>query len=734
MSRLSKKNKASVAQLLVSGITAANNRNSFSPATDRLAALVCSLESADEGDLVAVQTATDELEIPLKEVVANTANEIEEDEEAAIGPNNSADAIVTEAGMESAKIIAAASSNLSGYIQKAKPVAAMEGMAVLSELKSTTHGSLQTSERNVSTESYDNKELSKFLESTIAYNLLAPRQDTFCETLFPTVVGTPDQSGFVANISRIGVYQGAIHKLDGNIESFQKRNMLEAYRDYKVMENEATKLVPIIVDGTNDTHFVDDALIAPEPITIAGESLFTQPLKFGKTNLISIASHPGLISQGLMNHSDSIAPGGSLTSLHVLVKKAASPDEVIKFDVSNAPRNQFLKRPEGNSNDVGLEFRTEALKIDKNTRLVGGGASAILADIAANELEVRLSTRLSVDLNLETGTSESRAWNTEAVRLVGADGAELALSNAALDGVTFELIGWVPDLNRTNSNRRSFGKLLDIDKYSEVYTVSPLAPFSVQKPINEEDKGLDVEALVQATHVAIVGRGVTTLLNYAEQIKMFYSGNAENPLTADYYTGGDLQGIARFLVTPYYDHVEIDLPAVISSLTSKDKLKDVQGHFTGVISECAYRMLQLSGYRAALESVTGNSAVKPKLCIATDDVLPQFMMIQGDPRTSGVTMDHVVVSSSSDRMYGKIFLTFVTDSTGFSPLNFGNLIWIPEVISAIPMNRSGAINHETMVQPCFRHIPNLPVITEIDVLGLTEVIRNKSIVSTKEVA
>ena len=73
------------------------------------------------------------------------------------------------------------------------------------------------------------------------------------------------------------------------------------------------------------------------------------------------------------------------------------------------------------------------------------------------------------------------------------------------------------------------------------------------------------------------------------------------------------------------------------------------------------------------------------------------------------------------RMRDKIVLTFVRgESNGPDALAFGAHAWIPELASTVTVNRNGATNKESQVQPRNRHVNNLPVMAMINVVKLKE--------------
>lgn len=728
MSKLRNKNQVNATAALVQSLQNTRKmRSGFGGSTDLVKSLV-SLESlTDEGRIEAVQQAGDVVEQNLGEdlisAVAETGQQVNTPEEAM------AVAGVTAAGMEAATIIALAASSPLEYATAIRRQASVEGMRVFDTGSSGAHGTVAFAQPAM--EAFDTNSINKFVEHSIAYNMAAPRQDAFGEAFFPTMVLTPDQTYFKAIIDRVMVYQGAVHKLDGDIAKFEKNHLLDAYRNPNILKNDATVLVPYRAeDDSNAKYFVDDALVPVVSRVVDKTTVPTSPLKINEAmDILGLSSHPGLIQANVMDQSDAVDANVRLANLYVLVSNGSADPQVVKFDVSKLPLNQFIKSSEGMSKDTALRFHNRSLTVKGTTKDVLGADVTAFAALAAAGLTVKLEAEIDGRLNLERGELRVKGSDLQVFRIFDSEGMRLASSNA-LNGITFTVLGYDLDARRTNSNRRSRGLLLDNDMYEEAYLVGLLPPMSIQTPTAPYKVGSEVKSLVDATHVAISNNAVTTLLNYADQLKAYVDGTLAANTSGETLAGGDIEGIGRLLVTAHYEEHEVDLEAMVANISTKDKLKDIQGQFISMIQEIGYRMLQLTGYRPALEVTKSAGGAKPTLLIGTDTVLPAFMQIQGDDRISGILMDHEVVSSPDSRMFGNIFITFKAGGEGFQPLNFGNFAYIPELVSSIPVNRSGATVEETMVQPRYRHICNLPILAKIVVKGLDVVVKQRLLINT----
>jgi len=721
MSKLKKSQVSSVATSLLNRLTMRTKTqgNIVSVADTATANAICSLESLDGAALDTVAGQAETAEGELKEVVAEVADEQGIQAET---PEAAAEALgVTETGLEAAAIVALAAKNPAAFHAASRHAAAPGAnipVVGLSNGSAIGYGA--------AVESFDAAIASKHFEESVTYNMWAARQDEFGEAFFKTMVVGPDQAYFIATVGRLSVFPGAQHKLDGKPSSFNKRNILDGFRDASLLVNEGTELHPV-VDASNAAFIVAAAQVPHKTLVIDGNNVTTGALVTGKKiDLLGISSHPGLIAAGLMNHLDSIDPRVEVSKVYVSVTDGANTD-ILEFDAKFQPNRMFLKQQYGTGNQSQLNFRSSAFAVSTATKDVSNNSAAqVFAGLATDKAWVEVS--LAGTLNLETGNVDVMGQASIAKR-VDADGAEVALGSLA--NLTFTVIGYKLSARRTNANRRTVGQLLDRDVFQEAYEIGLLAPISAQKPAAPyEQSGSVVQQLITATHVRVSNAAVTTLLSFAESLAAFASVANSGALTADIYNGHGLEGLGRFFLTPYYAKIDVNLNDIVANISTKDKLKDVQGFFTSLIQEAASAALQKSGYLQALRSVSGNQSAKPTLLVGTDQYLPAFMLLQGDDRTAGVSMDHKLVSTPDTRMYGKIFLTFATAGEGYQPLSFGNMMWRPELVSEMPVSRSGAVIQETMVQPAFRHIVNMPILVEINVVGLAQVIRDRVLVKT----
>lgn len=671
-------------------------------------------------DPVQAQSAADAYDVAEMAVTDDLKTTLAADKDVDVSEITEEDIAPYKDGIEAAAIVLMSQSNLKSMREAAKNAQGKSGLISVSPIS----GSYGSTAPVASIEAFDTNAIDTYKSESITYNLSAARQDAFSEMFYRTYIGTPDQAMFKACIDRVMIAPRVQHTLDGEVKDFGKRNLLEVYRDNSILDDNSTDLVPV-VDSKNTAKFVPTSVAPNREVVVDGHTFNTRPLAVNtEIGMIGISSHPGLIAAGLMDQNEAVDHNAGVKSLLLKVTKGEET-EYLDIDVSRLPGAKFIKSSQGHGFDTTLALRTVSL-LNPTVLTSTGAASTILAPLYSAGKTVSVRILVNGNLNLERSGVEITPGSCRFVQVTDATGKEIAIANeTAIAGVEMEIVGWEPDMRRTNSTRRSAGHLIEMDRWEEIYPVGLLAPLVSQDPVAPYTTDSKVKGLIMATHAKINSAAVTALLNTAEHLEQVVDQNQGGFLTADSQISGSVEGIARFVTKPHFRRTEVDLEQVVNNISSKDKLRDIQGYFIALLNEAGYRMIQNTGIRIAARSLNGGIDKEVKLLIGTDEVLPAFMMIQGDDRNLGIKLKYQIESASDQRMFGKIVLALGQDGTGFMPLNFGNFLWIPELISEVPVNRNGTTIKETMVQPRFRHICNVPAMEVIDVVGLTPAIANK---------
>lgn len=584
----------------------------------------------------------------------------------------------------------------------------------------------RSQEMKLALEAYDEKENRNATVYSVAYNLQAARQDDFGEAFFPTVVVTPDQVGYTVSIRVITVYNELRRQINGNLDKWNKRNIIHAVIDPTILKNDQTKIIPVHrVEA--EKHFVPTADITPFSVMLDDESITTSALAFGKRfSLLAISQTEALLETGLLDSTDSIDPSIRLDKVYL---KTAAGD-VIEMSTAGLTHSNFTYSTQGNYRNSTLNFDTKMLGLKGVVNKLDGTPAASLAQIDTLNVSVRIGAMFTGTVNVETAETIVNASDVEVYAVTQADGTVLDMEsgNGKVIADLFvgaKFIGYSLEAYRTNMNRRQRGQLLDTTFYSQIYTVPLRAPITVPRPLSTSDStdAPDLAALITATHIRTSNAAVAELIRV-------------NDLLAEHVHGNDLIenapnifGVASWLVTPFHSHEIIDLDQVIDSHKSHERAADIQAALVNILRDKAYRMYRDSGFKAAADAMAGGISAPPTVIIGTDPVIARYLMVTGDFRTLGPDFEVKVVSTLDNRMEGRIFMTFGEFGNGKegqpNPLHFGNMAWKPELTLVLPLHRNGANSKELTVQPSFLHITNLPILASFIVKGIPDTVNKK---------
>lgn len=580
-------------------------------------------------------------------------------------------------------------------------------------------GSLQ---RNISLEAYNEVENKNYVSFTVAYNLLASRQDEFGETFFPTIVVDPSQVGINITADVFTVLNDPLRNVSGTPYNLLRKNITRAFADYTILKNEGTRVIPVY-RTESAANFVDPAKVAPYTLIIEDQEAQTAPLKTGVTfDLIGLSQTDALLASGLMERTDSLEPMNIVNNIYV-----DTQDGVVSFSLKDLPYSNFVRAQQQNYRRANLDFTSTSIMLNANSKLASGAALPATNPIVAKNLIVRFEVELGGNLNIETGNgvvygnkfavSSVQDANGNLLSLTSGDG--LSVVNHYSGTTQATIIGWDPLSYRSNVNRRQRGQLIDTTHYVRTYEVYlGSAITSIHPASSQTDETSDLNCLVATTKIRISNNAVTTIMGAVTTLASYIDSR---DITGE---GPDVLGIGKFYVRPVFHQETIDMKLIVDSLSSQNRPFDIQGALVNKIRDYAYKMYRESEYQAASEILDGKPSL-PVVVIGTDPVLARYLTLTGDVRLLGDQFEVRVVSTLDYRMQGKIVMSFgVFDNNRNStihPLNFGNLLWAPEQTIVLPVSRNGQVSREFAVSPRYRHIVNLPVMTMLQINNVTDV-------------
>ena len=592
-------------------------------------------------------------------------------------------------------------------------------------------------EQRVAVENFDERDNRNAEVLSVTYNLEAGRQNEFGETFFPTVPVSNDNVGVAVSIRLVTVFEDFKRSTEGKLASFNRRNVVRAMLDHTILKNEGTRVVPVFLPGnTNNNANFDTSAVAAYDKDLEGETIRTAPLKFNHVigDVIGLSSTQALIDSGLMNNGDTLDPAIQLDAIYLKLG-----DDVIKMRLNGLAKTGFIAAPEDDSRTQVLTFDTKTLNISELTKQYDGSDLVDLVEVKNQKLTMQLTAKISGDVSVSTGQLRVYALDLQVLHVFNEDGESLPLTSgigatlAALAKKDTSFVGYDIKAYRSNLNRRQRGQLLDTTVYNQIWTVPLRSPITVPRPVNSTSQtdAADLAALIAATFVRTSNEAVTTLLNTAEQLGEYTAGkaNVEGGIAPDMF------GVARFLVKPTFIGLKIDVNAVINSISSHEKNKDISAVLISAIRDVAYRAYRDSGFQAMIETGAAGISGNPTIMVGTDPMTARYLIVDGDTRSFGPDFEFKVVTTPDERMQGQIAVAFGYPSQGensLNPAHFGNMLWSPEMTLVLPMQRSGGVQKELVVSPRFRHIVNVPVMGWIEATGIPQVVTSRVPLHFKE--
>lgn len=574
-----------------------------------------------------------------------------------------------------------------------------------------------------SMEAFDNSVLTDFIGLSMTYNQKVAKQGEFAEGFYRTVILTPEQGGADIKIRSHLVLNHFLHNTRGDHADFKQRRLLEAAINYEILADQSTTLVPEIHDGNKDL-FVGEAVVEPRAIDLGNRVVTTNPLLIGKrVNLVGLAQNTLVKIAGQANQTDALDRAVALKSLYL--RKA--DQDVLRFDVEALPRASFVKGPQGLAREMELNFRTSSIQLNKSSVNYKGEALAnpILKQIVDGDYTVTLSLVVTGNVDTEKANATVNAAPVVVEKVINAAGESLSLTAAGpgkdiADGlVDLVVIGWEPNARLSNANRRLRGLQLNSSEYTERYPVMLGSPFSIPSPLAEARGMADIDLLVTAARLRNDNMAITTMLRFTDGLSRW-------KFLTDTIHADDLlpevEGIARFLVRPWFRERDLDLRPLVVSLRSYERIQDIQAALANVLRSDIQDAILESNYKTALDAYTGYTGEKVHVIIGSDPKTASYILKDGDSRTLGDDITFEKVTSVDARIRKQIFWTFKRQTEGLDPLNCGTHFWIPELISHVTVARDDTNIREAMVQPRNRHVNHLPIFGKINVIGLDEVV------------
>lgn len=734
---------------LAAGSDRGYSRDAISPVASRL--LTTSLEEleltgGDEGD-VAVETVDDAAADVVEDVVAiieDHGGDVEDVSEAQ-----------KEALVESIIAVTSAEAYMSGRLTTSLGKVQRQESEYFTSRDVPAPGGFDYGSAALGMEAFDASKLGEYAAASAVFNFSAAKQDDFGEAFYPTQVLTVDKNALELHIRRTMVLNQVRHTLSGQVTEYDRRNIIDAFIDHTVLADEITNIIPNYCDevdasgkaiGDNNTQFFV-ANFPTEKVTTHGVDIQTAPLKIGvNIDLKGISQNAGLNVGGQLDQNDSIDPAINLSTLVFAIgeEDAAAPGaNLVEIPVDGLQYTQFLQSGQGQARRVECQFRSDDIVLTGETLNALKQATPNLEYLATDPRSnwvVRLNVNTSFSVDVETGKTTSSVSEVSIAQVFAIDPATnshtIITDATELEALQTELgevkaVGYRLKARRTNHGRREMGKIVTVYEELVRYVVPLGSPIVIHTPLTDVRTNVDLAAPVAAVRARNSNNAVTQLLRFRDQLKSIKPllNSSDRSIKAPC-----IEGIGHTVVYPTYEHVDLNLANQVQGIRSQDRFEDVRATVVNNIRDMAYRMHLNSGYEVAALALEGVTT-KPVLVIGTDPYVLNHLQLVGDTRLLGVGFDFKIVSTMDLRVRNKIFMTLTQPHNGQpSPLLFGTMAWINELITSLKTPRNGNLVNETMVQPRTLHVNFCPILGEIDVTGLGQAVTTKLVQDVNFVA
>ena len=582
-------------------------------------------------------------------------------------------------------------------------------------------------------EAYDSRDNKTSLMNTIEYNLNASYQNEFSEVLFPTIVCSNDVAGITCTVRLLMVYDAITRNISGAVTNYNKKNVLRAYADYTILQNDVTRLIPV-VRAQNAANFVNPNRFGSFEVKGAnGQMVTTAPLLVGaEFDLMGMCTPTYMVNAGqVYDMTDSIAPAIKLEYLFVSVTgptqvNGAYPFDALQFDTANLPYSEFTYPTQDNYQQMVLNFNTTSIVLTPQSVQSNGTALSVLAPMVSGGYSVRLQASASATVNTERGDTRMMSAMISVAQVFDSNGNALDITTG--NGLTIanlfantKVEGFWLDTYLTNSNRRERGQLIDTTWQTQIWNIPLRSPITSISPVSSDgtEDSQHLKALVDITNIRSDNQAMTSLIDGYHALKSYKS------LLDPSDEGPDVLGIGRYLIRPTLIEDTIDMLTIVDSLKSQERACDINAALINKLRQYWYQAYQDSEYKPAADNYLGANSPLPTAILATDLIISQWLKIEGDNQALGNNFATKVITTVDKRMHGYIYMVagnFAGDlNSGPNPLHYGSRGWKAEVVSTLPISRNNTINKEITVQPSWLHFMNCPLMVRIQVINLDKV-------------
>lgn len=603
--------------------------------------------------------------------------------------------------LESAAMTIMAGGNPAAWHTAAKAPERDSGVSMVNPNQGTLDYSTQ-----YAIEGFEAATMNKFIPQSAYVNAMAAVQGGFEEAFFPIQIIPAGTTGVDVTISIPKIFSATARSVTGAPTAFNKVNIVKAIVDSSILENNATKIVPV-GPGTGgvdpSAYLVANAVVPAEMVSIDGYPVPQRALAINvEADLIAASTTAALLNGHVLNETDTLDSVINVGKLFATVTIGAVTDTV-SFDVSTQPGSLLQRSAEGTDRGYQTTFIAKLSMTQESRSLLVAGALSGAMVLETWEKLVG-TVRISALANTEFATMSVTATQPLFTDAYLADGTRVDPT-----GATVAIVGYIPAARRTNANIRSRGTIVDSTTAVVYRFPVPLSsPIISQQPLGGV-VNTSIEGLAHAERIRNSNNAVKALFALEEVLA------ANNGLPI----GSPAMGSE--LVIPTYATAALDLEGIVVRMASKDSMDDLRGALAVAIMTVTNKLLQDSQYLAALEFNSGNND-DYEVLVVTDSVLYPWLMEAGDARFLGAQRKFKITQCLNSKMIGKIYVSFRRGARDgqLNPLDFGTFLYTPALTHEVQVSRAGATVKEIHTIPRNAYYCLLPILGKIDVSNLVE--------------
>lgn len=603
----------------------------------------------------------------------------------------------------------------------------------------------QVERRQWSNEVFDDRNLQNYVKTSVGFHILAARQTPAAEAAYPTYALPPDSNGFEIEVERPLVFNQIWHDVKGNTVDFNRHRklLLNAYQDHTILQNTATLVKPYWVEGDaeNNANYVDNSVVPAVPYDVSKpeENFKTSWFRPGaRFSLIGVAQNPELAKLGQANTTDTLDHRVMLDQVMLAVKTSDGTSH-IPFDTKHLAYSGFNPAFEGQNRKLVLTFSTEDLTLHTGVKDHEGKTPAALATLNTQYANYRVLIALDVNgkINLESSENHIGVASGEVREVIKVTGTgvdaiiEPAEANvaAAIKALfqSIELFGYKLETFLTNFNRAIHGPLVTQERYKDAHVVPLGAPITAQLPVVDvANPTVDVTTPANTLMIRNSNNAISQLFSFEkilEQAQLALNGrNAAVP---------QIRAIGRWLLRrSWYDKKDFVLTQEINSLQTADRNQNISAGICNMLRIMINTGYYHTNFQAAMDVLGVAVGQKPRVVLLCNPIVANYIWERGDSRTLGDGWEFDIVADADGRFIDRdkdgnpvyrIYAFFkIAGVDGPHPLNFGNMIYKPDLTTQLPITRDNRTTIEFTTQPWTLHVNHCPVLFRLDVHGLRE--------------